>query len=118
MEYLPNEGLLATSSFLFIELTTDASGTSTGFAVRYQGERYHANADETMPKSLLTKFRLVALKVEFLATAFAAASVAAAPPPFVSITVKTGNPLRNPIRLIRKEAGIKSRRSDETLRRH
>lgn len=39
MEYLPNEGLLSTSRFLFIELTTDASGTSTGFAIRYQGER-------------------------------------------------------------------------------
>uniref|UniRef100_A0A674MYW9 Seizure related 6 homolog n=1 Tax=Takifugu rubripes TaxID=31033 RepID=A0A674MYW9_TAKRU len=36
VEYLPNEGLLSTSRFLFIELTTDASGTSTGFAIRYQ----------------------------------------------------------------------------------
>lgn len=38
VEYLPNEGLLSTSRFLFIELTTDALGTSTGFAIRYQGE--------------------------------------------------------------------------------
>lgn len=39
VEYLPNEGLLSSSHFLFIELTSDASGTSTGFAVRYQGGR-------------------------------------------------------------------------------
>lgn len=38
VEYLPNEGLLSKSRYLFIELTTDAAGTSTGFAVRYQGE--------------------------------------------------------------------------------
>uniref|UniRef100_A0A3B5AC53 Seizure related 6 homolog n=1 Tax=Stegastes partitus TaxID=144197 RepID=A0A3B5AC53_9TELE len=32
VEYLPNEGLLSTSRHLFIELTTDATGTSTAFA--------------------------------------------------------------------------------------
>ncbi|KAG7235159.1 hypothetical protein INR49_003145 [Caranx melampygus] len=36
VEYLPNEGLLSSSRHLFIELTTDASGTSTGVAIRYQ----------------------------------------------------------------------------------
>uniref|UniRef100_H3CCX3 Seizure related 6 homolog n=1 Tax=Tetraodon nigroviridis TaxID=99883 RepID=H3CCX3_TETNG len=36
VEYLPNEGLLASSGSLLLEMTTDASGTSTGFAVRYQ----------------------------------------------------------------------------------
>ncbi|KAK0135117.1 Seizure protein 6 [Merluccius polli] len=36
VEYLPNEGLVSTSRHLFIELTTDASGTSTGMAIRYQ----------------------------------------------------------------------------------
>lgn len=36
VEYLPNEGLLSSSRFLFIELTTDSSGTSTGIAIRYQ----------------------------------------------------------------------------------
>ncbi|XP_069022613.1 seizure protein 6 [Embiotoca jacksoni] len=36
VEYLPNEGLLSTSRHLFIELTTDATGTSTGIAIRYQ----------------------------------------------------------------------------------
>ncbi|XP_059186789.1 seizure protein 6 homolog isoform X2 [Centropristis striata] len=36
VEYLPNEGLLSTSKHLFIELTTDATGTSTGIAIRYQ----------------------------------------------------------------------------------
>ncbi|XP_034024867.1 seizure protein 6-like [Thalassophryne amazonica] len=36
VEYLPNEGLLSTSRNLFIELTTDAAGTSTGIAIRYQ----------------------------------------------------------------------------------
>ncbi|XP_041851043.1 seizure protein 6-like [Melanotaenia boesemani] len=36
VEYLPNEGLLSTSRNLFIEITTDASGTSTGIAIRYQ----------------------------------------------------------------------------------
>lgn len=38
VEYLPNEGLLSTSRHLFIELTTDATGTSTGIAIRYQGK--------------------------------------------------------------------------------
>ena len=37
VEYLPNEGLVSTIRHLFIELTTDASGTSTGVAIRYQG---------------------------------------------------------------------------------
>ncbi|KAM7399863.1 hypothetical protein PAMP_019104 [Pampus punctatissimus] len=36
VEYLPNEGLLSSSRHLFIELTTDATGTSTGMAIRYQ----------------------------------------------------------------------------------
>ncbi|XP_062329437.1 seizure protein 6 homolog [Osmerus eperlanus] len=36
VEYLPNEGLVSTFRHLFIELTTDASGTSTGVAIRYQ----------------------------------------------------------------------------------
>ncbi|XP_034460164.1 seizure protein 6 homolog isoform X1 [Hippoglossus hippoglossus] len=36
VEYLPNEGLLSSSRHLFIELTTDATGTSTGIAIRYQ----------------------------------------------------------------------------------
>ncbi|XP_071380292.1 seizure protein 6 homolog [Centroberyx affinis] len=36
VEYLPNEGLVSTSRHLFIELTTDAAGTSTGIAIRYQ----------------------------------------------------------------------------------
>ncbi|KAM9852817.1 seizure protein 6 homolog [Aulostomus maculatus] len=36
VEYLPNEGLLSSSRYLFIDLTTDASGTSTGMAIRYQ----------------------------------------------------------------------------------
>lgn len=38
VEYLPNEGLVSTSRHLFIELTTDAAGTSTGIAIRYQGK--------------------------------------------------------------------------------
>ncbi|XP_068173521.1 seizure protein 6-like [Antennarius striatus] len=36
VEYLPNEGLLSESRHLFIELTTDAAGSSTGFAIRFQ----------------------------------------------------------------------------------
>uniref|UniRef100_A0A8C7D7Z2 Seizure related 6 homolog n=1 Tax=Oncorhynchus kisutch TaxID=8019 RepID=A0A8C7D7Z2_ONCKI len=36
VEYLPNEGLVSTSRSLFIELTTDGAGTSTGIAIRYQ----------------------------------------------------------------------------------
>ncbi|XP_056138840.1 seizure protein 6 homolog [Lampris incognitus] len=36
VEYLPNEGLVSTSRHLFIELTTDATGTSNGIAIRYQ----------------------------------------------------------------------------------
>lgn len=38
VEYLPIEGLLSSSPHLFIELSTDAAGTSTGIALRYQGE--------------------------------------------------------------------------------
>lgn len=37
VEYLPNEGIVSTSRYLFVELTTDGSGTSTGMAVRYEG---------------------------------------------------------------------------------
>lgn len=36
VEYLPNEGLTSTSRYLFVEMTTDATGTSTGIAIRYQ----------------------------------------------------------------------------------
>ncbi|KAJ7990680.1 hypothetical protein DPEC_G00302910 [Dallia pectoralis] len=36
VEYLPNEGLVSISRHLFIELTTDGAGTSTGIAIRYQ----------------------------------------------------------------------------------
>ncbi|XP_068601887.1 seizure protein 6 homolog [Brachionichthys hirsutus] len=36
VEYLPNEGLLSLSRHLFIELITDAAGSSTGFAIRFQ----------------------------------------------------------------------------------
>ncbi|XP_077954961.1 seizure protein 6 homolog isoform X3 [Gasterosteus aculeatus] len=36
VEYLPNEGLLSMSRHLFAEMTTDATGTSTGIAIRYQ----------------------------------------------------------------------------------
>lgn len=47
VEYLPNEGLVSASRHLFVELTTDAAGTSTGFAVRYQGEWIIACLDST-----------------------------------------------------------------------
>ncbi|KAM3602020.1 uncharacterized protein V6R79_023082 [Siganus canaliculatus] len=36
VEYLPNEGVLSTGRYLFIEFTTDGSMTSTGAAVRYE----------------------------------------------------------------------------------
>ncbi|KAF5897562.1 seizure protein 6 isoform X1, partial [Clarias magur] len=36
VEYLPNEGIVSTSTFLFIEFTTDGSGTNTGAAIRYE----------------------------------------------------------------------------------
>ncbi|XP_063811977.1 seizure protein 6 homolog [Pseudophryne corroboree] len=36
VEYLPIEGLLSTGRQVFIELTTDSSGSSTGVALRYQ----------------------------------------------------------------------------------
>ncbi|XP_075052941.1 seizure protein 6 homolog isoform X2 [Mixophyes fleayi] len=36
VEYLPIEGLLSTGRNVFIELTTDSSGSSTGVALRYQ----------------------------------------------------------------------------------
>ncbi|KAF3841383.1 hypothetical protein F7725_007245 [Dissostichus mawsoni] len=37
VEYLPNEGVLSTGRYLFIEFTTDGTLTSTGAAVRYEG---------------------------------------------------------------------------------
>lgn len=37
VEYLPNEGVLSTGRYLFIEFTTDATMTSTGAAIRYEG---------------------------------------------------------------------------------
>ncbi|XP_063750530.1 seizure protein 6 homolog isoform X3 [Eleginops maclovinus] len=36
VEYLPNEGVLSTGRYLFIEFTTDGTLTSTGAAVRYE----------------------------------------------------------------------------------
>ncbi|XP_048120368.1 seizure protein 6 homolog isoform X3 [Alosa alosa] len=36
VEYLPNEGIASSSRHLFVELTTDGSGTSTGTAIRYE----------------------------------------------------------------------------------
>ncbi|KAL4647199.1 hypothetical protein GN956_G7842 [Arapaima gigas] len=36
VEYLPNEGIVSTARHLFVELTTDGSGTSTGIAIRYE----------------------------------------------------------------------------------
>ncbi|XP_035239742.1 seizure protein 6-like [Anguilla anguilla] len=36
VEYLPNEGVVSSARHLFLELTTDGSGTSTGAAVRYE----------------------------------------------------------------------------------
>uniref|UniRef100_A0A1A8G671 Seizure related 6 homolog a n=1 Tax=Nothobranchius korthausae TaxID=1143690 RepID=A0A1A8G671_9TELE len=36
VEYLPNEGVLSTDRYLFVEFTTDGSMTSTGAAVRYE----------------------------------------------------------------------------------
>lgn len=37
VEYLPNEGVLSTGRYLFIEFTTDGTTTSTGAAIRYEG---------------------------------------------------------------------------------
>ncbi|XP_069366075.1 seizure protein 6 homolog isoform X2 [Paralichthys olivaceus] len=36
VEYLPNEGVLSTGRYLFIEFTTDGTVTSTGAAIRYE----------------------------------------------------------------------------------
>uniref|UniRef100_A0AAR2J0K3 Seizure related 6 homolog a n=1 Tax=Pygocentrus nattereri TaxID=42514 RepID=A0AAR2J0K3_PYGNA len=36
VEYLPNEGIVSSSRHLFIEFTTDGSGTNTGAAIRYE----------------------------------------------------------------------------------
>uniref|UniRef100_A0A8C4HJH2 Seizure related 6 homolog a n=1 Tax=Dicentrarchus labrax TaxID=13489 RepID=A0A8C4HJH2_DICLA len=36
VEYLPNEGVLSTGRYLFIEFTTDGTMTSTGAAIRYE----------------------------------------------------------------------------------
>ncbi|CDQ82251.1 unnamed protein product [Oncorhynchus mykiss] len=48
VEYLPNEGLVSTSRPLFIELTTDGTGTSTGIAIRYQGRHIPMGANATL----------------------------------------------------------------------
>lgn len=37
VEYLPNEGVLSTGRYLFVEFTTDGTLTSTGAAIRYEG---------------------------------------------------------------------------------
>lgn len=37
VEYLPNEGVLSTGRYLFVEFTTDGTITSTGAAIRYEG---------------------------------------------------------------------------------
>lgn len=37
VEYLPNEGVLSTGRYLFVEFTTDGTMTSTGAAIRYEG---------------------------------------------------------------------------------
>uniref|UniRef100_A0A3B4Z1G0 Seizure protein 6 homolog n=1 Tax=Stegastes partitus TaxID=144197 RepID=A0A3B4Z1G0_9TELE len=36
VEYLPNEGVLSTGRYLFVEFTTDGTMTSTGAAIRYE----------------------------------------------------------------------------------
>ncbi|XP_056140660.1 seizure protein 6 homolog [Lampris incognitus] len=36
VEYLPNEGVLSTGRYLFVEFTTDGTVTSTGAAIRYE----------------------------------------------------------------------------------
>ncbi|XP_051902279.1 seizure protein 6 homolog isoform X2 [Hippocampus zosterae] len=36
VEYLPNEGVLSTGRYLFVEFTTDGTLTSTGAAIRYE----------------------------------------------------------------------------------
>ncbi|XP_028839271.1 seizure protein 6 isoform X3 [Denticeps clupeoides] len=36
VEYLPNEGVVSTGRHLFVEFTTDSSGTCTGAAIRYE----------------------------------------------------------------------------------
>ncbi|XP_046718635.1 seizure protein 6 homolog isoform X2 [Silurus meridionalis] len=36
VEYLPNEGIISTSRYIFIEFTSDGSGTNTGAAIRYE----------------------------------------------------------------------------------
>lgn len=39
VEYLPNEGVLSTGRYLFVEFTTDGTMTSTGAAIRYEGRQ-------------------------------------------------------------------------------
>lgn len=39
VEYLPNEGVLSTGRYLFVEFTTDGTMTSTGAAIRYEGKQ-------------------------------------------------------------------------------
>ncbi len=45
VEYLPNEGVLSTGRYLFIEFTTDGTMTSTGAAIRYEGRLMMQSAE-------------------------------------------------------------------------
>lgn len=45
VEYLPNEGVLSTGRYLFVEFTTDGTMTSTGAAIRYEGKLMRQNAE-------------------------------------------------------------------------
>lgn len=45
VEYLPNEGVLSTGRYLFVEFTTDGTMTSTGAAIRYEGKLIMRNAE-------------------------------------------------------------------------
>ena len=67
VEYLPNEGLLSTSRHLFIELTTDATGTSTGIAVRYQGNHksyYWGTANHNVVFVMIRSYRVLIIVTE------------------------------------------------------
>lgn len=68
VEYLPNEGVLSTGRYLFIEFTTDGSMTSTGAAIRYEGrckKKKNAALQQLQHKLLLNKSLLLVLPKAF-----------------------------------------------------
>lgn len=67
VEYLPNEGVVSTGRYLFVEFTTDGTMTSTGAAIRYEGKQKM----QICKIGWLYPVHLFSIAIIFLSTAFA-----------------------------------------------